>query len=550
MKKYVLFVIILLCFVFSASCKNNEVPNNEKEPDIITPEEIDPTEPGDIEVEPTEVDPANPGEVEVEPQDDNPLMYHYILIGLNDEVVKEFDVYKNSTEKEATPSDVEGYILVDIVTEYKDDNGTKTRIDKAIYQLDTTEIDAVADYLYQKYNAILVSSDIELPEEYNGAKIVWASSNPLRLNKEGKYTLNYQTVVVKLTAMITLENQKKTQEIEVTVKGYKELKNIVGGYIYRNFDKVDDAFFEVNDIVYCCFLTFNEDASINNPIKSKMLNYIIPKCKEKGIYVLASFNNATTFSKISADEALRKKAAQNLVNLINELNLDGIDFDWETPKTSEMQNFTLLCKEAYSAIKANNPNHLLTAAVASGKWSSGRFDISNSIKYLDYINIMTYTMVSNGGYYHTALFRNTTLLDKTNKVGRTMDSCSMAETAKIYQDLGVPNEKMIWGAAFYGVKQVLTDGKWEKSGSVLYNNMIKNYLNNPDYEYYYDERCEEPYLLSKDGQTFISYDDARSLIAKCKWCMDNKMGGLMYWEWGCDYLTDELLLAIKEGYNK
>ena len=126
----------------------------------------------------------------------------------------------------------------------------------------------------------------------------------------------------------------------------------------------------------------------------------------------------------------------------------------------------------------------------------------------------------------------------------------MEETAKIYQNRGVPNSKMIWGAAFYGMKQVLENGSWVSKGSILYNNLLNNYLNNTQYTKYYDTRCEEPYLLSSDGTTFISYDDARSIIAKCKWCLDNGMGGMMYWEWGCDYLTDELLLAIKEGYNK
>ena len=535
------------------SCKSGEEVRDTKEVEVNIPSsaiEVDPPPDKPKENEdPSSGEVSDPKENEEE-IDPNPFLYHYILIGLNDEIVVEYDVYEESIEKETTPNDISGYILVDLITEFKEENEIKYRIDKAIYELDTSEIDEVANYLILKYGDTLVSSDIELITEYNEAKITWASSNPLRLNKEGKYTLNYQTIEVRLTAMITLKEQKKTIDINVTVKGYKELKNIVAGYIYRNFDKVDDAFFEVNDIVYCCFLSFNEDASINNPIKAKMLNYIIPKCKEKGIYVLASFNNATTFSKISSDATLRKKAVQNLVSLINELGLDGIDFDWETPKTSEMQNFTLLCKEAYSAIKANNPNHLLTAAVASGKWSSGRFDIENSINYLDYINIMTYGMTNAAGQYHTSLYRNTTFLDKTNKVGRTLDSCSMEETAKIYQNRGVPNSKMIWGAAFYGMKQVLENGSWVSKGSILYNNLLNNYLNNTQYTKYYDTRCEEPYLLSSDGTTFISYDDARSIIAKCKWCLDNGMGGMMYWEWGCDYLTDELLLAIKEGYNK
>lgn len=556
MKRYIFVCLFLLFLLLLTSCKEVTPTDNKKEDDPPTQVVIDDKDKEEDNKETEEIDNPSSGEEETPPdekEEENTepyLLYHYTLYGLNEELVAEFDIYSDSEILEMEPLEYDGYIFIEVVTEYKEIDGEKYRVDKAIYKEDTREIDEVAEFLINKYSDILVSEDIELITSYNDASISWSSSNPLRLNKEGKYTINYKEVVVRLTAMINLNNQKKTVELEVRVKGYKELKNIIAGYIYRNFDKVTDAFFEVNDIVFCCFLTFNADGSINNPIKSKMLNYIIPKCKEKGIYVLASFNKAETFSTVASSEATRKAAARNLVNLINELGLDGIDFDWETPKSSESQNFTLLCKEVYSAIKANNPNHLLTAAVAGGKWSSGRFDIENSINYLDYINIMTYSMVSHSGYYHTALYRNTSYNDKVNKVGRTMDSCSIAESAKIYQDKGVPNSKMIWGAAFYGQKQVLTDGAFKASGTILYNNLIKNYLNNPDYNLYYDTRCEEPYLLSTDGTVFISFDNPRSLIAKCKYCMEEGMGGLMYWEWGCDYLTDELLLSIKEGFNK
>lgn len=477
------------------------------------------------------------------------LLYRHVIYGFCG-VYKQYDLYEGEEPLENDFEQIDDFEVVRVETEYKESGGIMYRYDKPIYQPIIKPIDLVASKLDEFFLDRYVDSDVTFPSSIDNATIIYSSSNPARLNKDGKYTINYQEVMVTITATITLGNDRLTKDYEVAVKGYKELKNICAGYLYRNYNLVNDNFFEINDIVYCCFMQFNSDGTIASSINDKITRYIIPKCKEKGIYVLASFNGPDTFSIVAGSEELRKKAARNLVNLINDLNLDGIDFDWETPKSSEAKNFTALCKEAYTQIKANNPNHLLTAAIGGGKWQIEKCDMANSIKYLDYVNIMTYSMVSNSGIYQTALFRNTTAYDKVNNCGKTMDSCSIDETAEIYRNHGVPNSKMIWGMAFYGVKQTKTDGAWKNGKSVLYSTMIKDYLNNPYYKYYYDERCEEPYLLSTDGLYFISYDDPRSIIAKCKYSMENNMAGVMYWEWGCDYLTDELLLAIKEGFNK
>jgi chitinase len=108
----------------------------------------------------------------------------------------------------------------------------------------------------------------------------------------------------------------------------------------------------------------------------------------------------------------------------------------------------------YTKVKANNPNHLVTAAIAGGMWQPPRYDLENSHQYIDYINMMTYGMVSNNGYYQNALKRSTTYANPTNVAGKTLTSCSIEESIEIYNSYGIPNSRIIVGVAFYGIKQI------------------------------------------------------------------------------------------------
>lgn len=342
----------------------------------------------------------------------------------------------------------------------------------------------------------------------------------------------------------------------VKAKGYKSLKApIASTYLYRSYDKLSDEFFETMDIVYCAFVSVDESGNykVNNALRN-IERYVTPRCQKEGIYVIPSIGGggseaAKIFSKIASDATLRKNFASSMVKLINTYNLGGVDIDWEAPTSSEKENFTLLMKELFEAVKANNPHHLVTAAIGGGKWYPPRYDLTNSIKYMDYVNMMLYSMCSSSGQYQNALYKSQSKNDAVNGCGYTLTSCSFEESLKIYNDAGVPNNKLILGLAFYAQKQTKTDGQYKGSGTVFYTNLKANYINNPDYKYVFDEKAGVPYLISNDGNTFISYDDPRSIKGKAAYVIETGCAGLMTWEWGCD-LTGELGHAMKEGLGK
>lgn len=285
-----------------------------------------------------------------------------------------------------------------------------------------------------------------------------------------------------------------------------------------------------------------------------MKQYVIPKAHEKGTWVVLSICGVdgaydTAFETICQSDALINKFVNNIVGLINTYGFDGVDIDWETPSDGAL--FTKLMSKLYPAVKANNPNHLVTAAIGGGMWAPPYYDLENSAQYLDYINMMTYNMSTANGYHHTALYGSKNYADITNGIAATLSSCSIDESINIYHnEYNVPLNKIIIGSGFYGIKQTKQsiNSSWVSAGSLSYIDIKANYLNNANYTYYYDNVCQVPYLISADRLTFITYENATSVLAKCEYAKTNNLGGVFAWHCGMD--DGDLLNAVKEGLFK
>ena len=430
---------------------------------------------------------------------------------------------------------------------------------------DEEKLNEILKNLDLLYSNLVVDKDVLLVNTLEEATISWVSDDEETLSNDGKYSRPYIKKTVNLTATINYKDKIQSRTYQAEIDGYKSLETgVASGYVYRNYDKLSDEFFETMDIIYCAFVLIDVNGGFTGPGSNgnsvnysnsnslkNMTNHVIPKSKEKGIYAIASLGGGgtvprDTFSIIAKSDELRKKFAENSVKLINEYGFDGVDIDWETPLASEKENFTALMNEIYVAVKANNPNHLVTAAITGGMWQPPRYDLPNSIQYLDFVNVMTYGMTSNSGYYQNALYPSSAFNNSTFGVGRTLNSCSIEESVDVFNDLSVPSSKLIFGLAFYGMRQTNDNGTWSSAGSIHYTTIKNTILTNSDYIYVYDSKAQVPYIISKDGKTFISYDDPTSVLAKSKYVLDNNLAGLMFWEYGTD-LTGDLVHAMNQG---
>jgi chitinase len=181
----------------------------------------------------------------------------------------------------------------------------------------------------------------------------------------------------------------------------------------------------------------------------------------------------------------------------------------------------------------------------------------NSSQYIDYINMMTYGMVTSGAQYQNALYPSSTYHHATFKAGKTLISCSISESVAIFKDqYNIPLSKIIVGVAFYGIRQtrtfnVLTQqwSAWAFAGSVYYTDIALHYADHPQYTRNYDQTAGVPYIIKTDGTEFISYDNYKSIRDKGIYIISQQLGGMMFWENGTDS-TGTLLEGVRAGLNQ
>ena len=187
------------------------------------------------------------------------------------------------------------------------------------------------------------------------------------------------------------------------------------------------------------------------------------KTKNPRLKVLLSVGGwgADHFSDAALTAESRSRLAQSAVAALDRHQLDGIDLDWEYPgqpgpgikfREEDKQNFTLLLEEfrkqldAYDKQHAEDQRHsLLTIASASGPYFV-HTEMGLLHRHLDWINVMTYDLynrLAKTTGHHTGLFRSA-------EYGEDPDAHWAEQGIEEHLAAGIPPEKVVLGAAFYG----------------------------------------------------------------------------------------------------
>lgn len=289
-----------------------------------------------------------------------------------------------------------------------------------------------------------------------------------------------------------------------------------------------------------------EDGKVNLDRLSN-IERVIGDAHDAGVRVVLSIGGwgAGNFSEAAATPQARKVFIESIVEAVKEHDFDGVDMDWEYPTTGvagissdpkDRENFTFLMKELHEALKAIDEELLVTAAVPAGN-ATKYYEVDKLNAYLDYLHIMTYDMSNmKKSTHHTNLFPS------------QFSEASVKEAVNDYVTAGFDKEKVIVGIAFYGHIFTKTSGigkPAESKKSITYTKILDEYLNNDEYEIGYDEDAKARYIFGND--TFISYEDAESIANKCKFVLDENLGGVMVWEYCQDDDKSTLVNAIFEN---
>lgn len=256
------------------------------------------------------------------------------------------------------------------------------------------------------------------------------------------------------------------------------------------------------------------------------------------------------FSTAAMTEIGRNQLAASCLEVVERYALDGIDIDWEYPCSDvagidasprDKENFTLLLQAIRDAL---GWNRIVSVAMGADESCVRNTQMERVSPILDYVQLMTYDMfngLSCRAGHHAALSptRGDSFRNNTQAV------------VELYHDAGVPYEKMVIGAAFYGrqfaVETTENNGLLQPSGPGLdgpsYHQITPEYLRKHSYQQFWDEDAQAAYLWN--GKLFVSYESAEAIRRKSNYIKQKQLRGLMYWEHGHDQ-TKELLGIIGE----
>ena len=341
------------------------------------------------------------------------------------------------------------------------------------------------------------------------------------------------------------------------------MKHIKAGYVYhyelKNFTYEDANRLDVINIAFGLL----KDGEVYFPHADTLTELPRIKSYNPNLRMVISVGGwgAGGFSPAAATEEGRKKFADSCVALAEQWNLDGMDIDWEYPgldwagieaSPDDKTNYTLLLQAVRDAFNAaGHTDWMLTVAVGCDRYFTQNTEMDKVAKILDYVSLMTYDMRGCGEPFTG---HHTNLLPYPDSENNPRGKRSVLHTVKVYEEAGVPREKLVVGIAFYSrwwndvTEAGEHNGLRVKAGAgeygPWYHEILDKYMGKGEFKEYWDEDCKAPYLF--DGKTFISYDNERSIAEKCKFVKENGLLGVMYWEHSCDS-TRTLLQAMYDN---
>jgi len=345
--------------------------------------------------------------------------------------------------------------------------------------------------------------------------------------------------------------------IIVTSSSFAQSPNkfTVTAYYFGSPERVDSIPAEkLTHIIFSfCHLKGNTLQVDDSRDAATITNLVALKKKNPQLKILLSlggWGGCETCSDVFSSEKGRREFSQSVLQLSEFFKSDGIDLDWEYPAIEgypghkyypgDKQNFTALIKELRKTL--GTKYEISFAAGGFQKFLDEAVAWKDVVNDVDRINLMTYDLVN--GYstltgHHTPLYSNSDQKESTDNA------------VKYLIKLGIPANKLVIGAAFYGRmwenvsptrNGLYQSGKFKMG--VNYNKFSQELSKEKGFVAYWDDVAKAPYSYNAEKKLYITYDDKKSMELKTKYVADTKLNGIMFWELTNDTYTDGLLDAI------
>ncbi|PWA67289.1 glycosyl hydrolase family protein with chitinase insertion domain-containing protein [Artemisia annua] len=249
------------------------------------------------------------------------------------------------------------------------------------------------------------------------------------------------------------------------------------------------------------------------------------------------------FSQMASQKYSRTSFIKSTIKVARDYNFDGIDLDWESPSSKlDMSNLGMLFNEWRQALEneakvTRNPRLILTSAVyyASRMPYDGEprsYPIQEIRQYVDWISPMCYDY---HGEWEKFTGLHSALYDPNSNLNTDFGIRSWIKA-------GVPPKQIVMGLPLYGPTWSLKDPKVNTVGApttgtgpgngILVYSKVVDFNRKNNATIVFDNRRISFYSYA--GDSWISYDDVRSIKSKVQYARDQLLGGYFFWALGQD----------------
>jgi chitinase len=247
----------------------------------------------------------------------------------------------------------------------------------------------------------------------------------------------------------------------------------------------------------------------------------------------------------ATSEKNRATLVKNIIKLLDDIDYEGVDIDWEPIRAKDEEGILALVKDLREA----DPNIIITVPVNWVQSNSTSVDdlliFKDIARYADKMFIMSYSM--SGPWpgwksWHGGALEG----EDANTPG------SITASVDAYLNAGVPKEKLGIGIGTYATcwqypvkrpNQKIPSTFSSKSMSVMSMvTMMKDYYKKKNEKW--DSDAKVPYLSFRKTTGdfkcgFVSYENERSVEEKVKYAKRADLGGIMVWNIGTGYFMDK-----------